>query len=376
METPWISTAKLARSLERNEAFWCGQLEETPLLWITVPNAKTGAPLPEPEWEELMWTDVDYVMAATELGLSRTYYAGDALPVFNPWLGPDQFAAWLGADLMLKPKESTSWITPMIKDWDDHPELKIDSGNRWWRIYLDTLRASVEVGKGKWVTAYPDLHTGIDALSALRGPQELIMDLIERPEVIHRAMRQLTNLWKVVVDRVSDVVLPAGQGTSNWTMGWSAKRFLCIGQNDFTCMIGQPMFEEFCLNDNRECCDHVDWSLYHLDGPDAARHLPAILQIDRLTAVQWIQGAGKPPPSKWLELLQTIQGAGKGVQLYYGPNHGDTANLLQEIEVLCRALDISRLFIWAIVGSVEAADAAVQCVHEVCRKTKRTSAGT
>lgn len=366
METIWIEDRQLARALERNEAFWRGELEESPLMWITVPNARRGPVPPEPACEEELWTDVDYVIDLAESCLSRTHYAGDALPVFNPWLGPDQFAAWLGAEMTLVPRENTSWARTFIEDWDEHPELTISPENRWWNIYLDTLRASARAGKGKWVTGYPDLHTGIDALSAIRGPQKLSMELFERPEAIHRAMRQMTELWKSVIDTVSDIILPAGQGTSNWTMGWSEKRFACVGQNDFTCMISPEMFEEFCLLDNIECCDDVDYSLYHLDGPEATRHLSMILKIDSLSAVQWIQGAGNPPPSQWLDLLQTIQRSGKAVQVYYGPSHGDDANLFEEAEILCRELDPARLFIWAILDDVEEADALVKHIRKVC----------
>ena len=366
METIWIEDKKLVRTLERNDAFWRGELEDSPLIWITVPNARPGPTPPEPEREEELWTDVDYVIDSTESRLSRTHYAGDALPVFHPWLGPDQFAAWLGADMTLRPRDNTSWIRPFVEDWDEHPELTISPENRWWKIYLDTLRASAEAGKGKWVTGYPDLHTGIDALSAIRGPEGLSMDLLERPEAIHRAMRQMTDLWKYVADTVSNVILPTGQGTSNWTMGWSEKRFLCIGQNDFTCMISPEMFEEFCLRDNVECCEEVDYSLYHLDGPEAARHLPKILDIANLNAVQWIQGAGNPPPSEWLELLQTIQRAGKSVQVYYGPSHGDDADLFEETEILCRELDPDRLFILASLTDVDEAETLVKHVRKVC----------
>ncbi len=201
---------------------------------------------------------MDYVIAATESALSSTHYAGDALPVFCPWLGPDQFAAWLGADLLLRPRQSTSWSKPFVRDWDEHPELRIEPDNRWWRTYLQLLRESVRAGQGKWVTGYPDLHSGIDALSAIRGAEELAADLVTHPAAIHRAMRQVTDLWKFVVDVVSAIILPAGQGTSNWTMGWSSDRFLRIGQNDCSCMISAPMFEEFCWQDNLECCAHVD----------------------------------------------------------------------------------------------------------------------
>ncbi|MHC4443579.1 MAG: uroporphyrinogen decarboxylase/cobalamine-independent methonine synthase family protein [Planctomycetota bacterium] len=366
MRTIWIEEKQLARALARNEAFWQGELDDYPLMWVTVPDAGGGSDLPEPEREEEMWTDVDYVMASTEDTLARTYYAGDSLPVFNPWLGPDQVAAWLGADIILKPKDFTSWVKPFVDDWEQHQELTIDPGNRWWNLYLDTVRASAEAGKDKWVTAFPDLHTGIDGLCAIRRPHNLMMDMLTTPEVVHRAMRQMTDLWKYVVDVVTDIIMPAGQGSSNWTMGWSRDRYLCIGQNDFSCLIGPEMFVDFCWQDNLECCNHVDHTLYHLDGPDAARHLPKLLELENLTAIQWIQGAGKPPPSKWLDMLTQIQQAGKPIQLYYHDAHGGDADFEEELNILCDALDPTKLFIWAVVDNVEKADMIVNHARRIC----------
>ena len=217
------------------------------------------------------------------------------------------------------------------------------------------------------MTGYPDLHTGIDALSAVRGPENLALDLVQNPAAIHRAMAQLTELWKFVVDTVSDLVLPAGQGTSNWTMGWSDRRFLCIGQNDFSCMISPAMFETFCWQDNLQCCAHVDRTLYHLDGPGAVRHVPLLLQLERLDCIQWIQGAGSPLPSRWLDLLRQIQAGGKSVQLYYGTGHGDNADLKSELDILCSALDPKRLFIWATASSVETAEDIVRYGRQMGR---------
>ena len=359
MNTPWIKAPQLARALARNEAFWRNELEDGPLLWITAANAKPGPTLPEPATAEELWTNLDYLMAATESSLSRTHFAGDALPVFCPWLGPDQFAAWLGAELILKPREFTSWSKPFIEDWSAHPEFRIDPANRWWKLYLQTVRESVRVGRNQWVTGYPDLHTGLDALSSIRTPDRLAIDLVEEPEAIHRAMRQMTGLWKHVVDIVSGIVGPAGQGTSNWSMGWSQNRYLCIGQNDFTCMISPAMFGEFCGQDNRECCAHVDATLYHLDGPGAIRHVPQLLQLEKLNCIQWIQGSGQPLPSQGLDLLRQIQAGGKSVQLFYGGDHGGHADLRRELDILLGALDPNRLFIWAIVDTAQTADDVV-----------------
>jgi hypothetical protein len=360
METLYLEERQQLEAQQRNEAFWQGELEEGPLMWVTAPGAKPRWPVPEPASEEELWTNVDYLMAATESALAAAHYAGDALPVYDPRLGPAQFAGWLGAELLLRPRQSTSWSTPFVQNWDEHAELRIDPNNRWWQLYLQILRESVRVGQGKWVTAYPDLHSGIDALSAIRGAGELAADLVENPAAIHRAMRQLTDLWKFVVDTVSAILLPSGQGTSNWTMGWSRERFLCLGQNDYSCMISTPMFEEFCWRDNLECCAHVDYALYHLDGPGAARHLPLLLRLEPLDCIQWIQGIGQPLPSEWVPLLQQIQAAGKSIQLYYGEEHGGDADLKHEVDVLARSLDPARLFIWATLESAEAADEIVR----------------
>ncbi len=367
METIWIPEKQLSSRLERNEAFWRGELEDYPLMWVYAPACKPGPVPREPEDDEALWTDVDYVVAETESRMARTHFAGDSLPVHNPWLGPDQFAAWLGAKMTLKPRAFTSWVDPFVDDWADHPDFTCASDNPWWRLYLRLLRASVEAGRGKWVTAYPDLHSGIDALSALRGPERLSMDLLVNPEPVTRAMGRMTALFKFVVDEASSIILPAGQGTSNWTMGWSEQRYLCIGQNDYTCMIGPEMFDRFVLGDIRETVAHVDISLYHLDGPGALPHLPRLLEIAELNTIQWIQGAGAPPPSRWLNVLRKIQDAGKCVQVFYGGSHGGDEDLRHELDVLCAHLDPTRLFFWAETKTAEEADALVEYARGICR---------
>ena len=366
METIWIPERQLAAALQRNEAYWERTLEAYPLLWVTSPNARPGRDLPAPADDEHLWTDVDYAIAATEDRLARTHYAGDALPFHDPWFGPDQFAAWLGADMHILPREWTSWIKPLIETWDDVPEFRIDPDNRWWKLYLASLDASIEAGKGKWITCFPDLHTGIDALSALRGPENLSMDLLVNPEPIHRAMPQLTALWKYVVDLVDTRVRRGGQGTSNWTGGWSHGQFVCIGQNDFTCMISPEMFDEFCREDTRACIDHAQYSLYHLDGPGATRHLPRLLEIEKLHTVQWVHGDGNPPPSHWLPMLQQIQAHGKSVQIWYNLRHTtQLVNVFDELDAVCPALDPARLFIGVDMDTADGADAVVRHVRGI-----------
>jgi hypothetical protein len=44
-----------------------------------------------------------------------------------------------------------------------------------------------------------------------------------------------------------------------------------------------------------------------------------LLSIPNLHGIQWIPGAGKPPPSEWPEVLDRIRSAGKLVQVYVTP---------------------------------------------------------
>ena len=76
-------------------------------------------------------------------------------------------------------------------------------------------------------------------------------------------------------------------------------------------MISPEMFREFALDDLRYDTERLSNSMYHLDGPQAVRHLDALLELDKLKSIQWIYGAGSPRPMHWLDLYKKITAAGK-----------------------------------------------------------------
>ena len=76
------------------------------------------------------------------------------------------------------------------------------------------------------------------------------------------------------------------------------EEFLARVESDrFRRMItGPEMFERFVLPDLAACCDRLDHAFYHLDGKGELPHLDLLLSIDGLRGIQWIPGAGQPPP--------------------------------------------------------------------------------
>lgn len=231
------------------------------------------------------------------------------------------------------------------------------------------MRRSVERGKGKWITGYPDLHSGIDALSAIRRSDRLSMDLLLNPEPVRRAMRQMTQLFKDVVDETSRIILPAGQGTSNWTMGWSAQKFLCIGQNDFSCMIGPEMFREFLLDDTLETTHYVERSLYHLDGPNATQHLLTLCEIERLNGIQWVPGDGYLGAARWIPLMRKIQAAGKLLTM--------CPATAEDALICCRELDIRSLYLWVFdLKTSEEAEGLFKEIKKICAARREPHVST
>jgi hypothetical protein len=47
--------------------------------------------------------------------------------------------------------------------------------------------------------------------------------------------------------------------------------------------------------------------VFHLDGPDAARHAEALAQVPEITAVQYTPGAGTPSAMSVLPMLRMFQ---------------------------------------------------------------------
>ena len=73
----------------------------------------------------------------------------------------------------------------------------------------------------------------------------------------------------------------------------------------------------------------LNTSIFHLDGPDAIRHLDALLELKELDAIQWVPGDGNPPARAWLAMLNKIQRAGKSVWISASPE--DVHAILEEL---------------------------------------------
>jgi hypothetical protein len=317
---------------QRIIAWWDGAVVDRACLQVTSPRIEAwdaeATSAEEPIDLDERWTNLDYVIASTGDRIRRTFWGGEAFPLFSPNLGPDAFAAFFGGDLTFV-DPWTSWVPPIISDWETAPELTIQHDNHWWQLQLELVRRAKAQGNGLWITGIPDTHASGDALAALRGRNELCLDLYDHGPAVHTAMDRMVAAVLQAYEVYFDILQPSMYGScSGWLPVWWPGRANVI-QCDYIALISTEMVEEFFLDSLIAEARCLDRAIFHLDGPDALRHIDLLLEIPEIQAIQWVPGAGALPMTQWLALLTRIQAAGRSLHLSVWPH--EVRTLLEEL---------------------------------------------
>lgn len=348
-----------AKACERMAAYWEKEILDRPAIQVCAPKPH---PQPAPEKHHATvrdrWMDVDYAVARAQHHMANTYWGGEWLPSWWPNLGPDVMAAAYGCGLEFG--ETTSWSVPCLKDWAHTPGVKLNLHDVYLTTILEMTRRALEVAKGRFLVGITDLHPGGDLAAALRDPQQLALDLALEPERVQELLQQIRRAFFDYYELQYGSMQEHGQKvTTSWLPLFCEGRYY-IPSNDFSCMVSPAMFREFFLEELSEECEWLDRSCYHLDGPDAARHLDALLEIDALDGIQFVCGAGREPASQWMPVFKRIQDGGKCIQVHVSP--GDVEPFMQALKP-----EGVMLTVWA--GSVEEADALIaQTAKWPCRR--------
>jgi len=297
------------------DAWWDRTIIDRPVVWMTLPKATPPVPWPAKKpWPTVRdrWLDAEWNAEVAYANAVNTEWLGDAVPTWSPNLGPEVFSALFGAELEFS--EDSSWSKPCLARWEDAGLLEFSGQNPWWSALHRLTEACLTRGRGVFWTGMTDWHPGGDAVAAFRDPEVLNEDMIEHADDVRRLVDRVTATFFQVYDHFAGRLEAAHQPHTNWTRIVSTRRHY-VPSNDFSCMISPAMFNATFLPGLRAECQHLDRSLYHLDGPDALRHLGALLGIPELSALQWVPGAGKGPAARWMDVYRKAQSAGKAVQV-------------------------------------------------------------
>lgn len=266
--------------------------------------------LPEPEgWVTHYSTkSLEYRVNLALRACVQTLYFAEAVPATASGdLAPNCLALYLGCHGVEMP--GTCWCEPCMAS-PETARFEYDPDNFYWQFSLAAYRQVAQQGKGKFLQQFPDFIEGLDTLAAMRGTEELLQDLLDRPEWVHACLRRITDLYFHYYDVMYDIVRDDVGGSVFWA--WAPGR-LAKFQCDFSAMISPAMFREFMRPVLAEMTERVSYSMYHWDGPGALPHLDTLLSLPELDMIQWTPGAGQPPTwhEHWWPTYHQVLDGGK-----------------------------------------------------------------
>ena len=285
--------------------------------WGTgLPGPKAHADVPQPPDVTdpfIKHTDATLIARCTRHKMANRVWPADILPAAWPHIGTLPLATYLGAT----PEYAANnvWYRPCMSDLESHPPLQFDPSHPEV-VQLETIvRESVESSQGNYLIGMPAILGGIDILAELRGTADMLMEMIENPDAVHRRLREIQAAYVPAFDRMYDLIK---QPDSAMAFGYfmlygRGKVGLC--QCDTASMFSPAMFDEFVIPYLREQCAFLDRSMFHIDGSQCLAHLDLLLGIDDLDAIEYTPDPKVPNggSAHWFDLYKKILAAGKSL---------------------------------------------------------------
>lgn len=307
----------------RFEAWWAHEALDRPI-FIAQTNSNPVRPitrrldlLDNPD----AWFDAKH---ADMLALHRV---GDALPHIRVDFGPVLLGALLGG--RTEYGADTSWTHACINDdWSNAPDWKHALDQALYAKFTSLLNRVATDAAGKYLLCTPDLGGSADVLLNLRGSTELCTDVIDQPDRVRNAIELIYPRWREAFIAMYVAATSHGAGIIHWLQLWSNKPY-GIPACDFNYMIGPDEFQTICLPEIAAQVATSRRGVFHLDGPGAARHIDALLEVPHLEAIQFTPGEGTPSALAWLDMFKKVQAKGRSLLIITPPH---------EVIELCESL--------------------------------------
>ena len=304
-----------AEAAKHFESWWLCQNTDRPIVSCSVRPVQDPILPPAPPTLKEQWLDPDYTVAVADAKLSSRPWIAESFPVLHPNVGPDLTATLFGCDL--KFGENTSWVQHSFHspdDWAPFLATEPEFENLYWQTIETCMGVSLERGHGRFLTGLPDLHGAFDMLAGIRSPEGVCLDLYDAPDQVLRSGLHAARAYDKAYRRAYRILERADQGSTTWCPLWHSGPAY-VSSCDFLALVSSEIAKSHILPTIRIETSFTDRSIFHLDGPDAHRHLDLILNLDTVQAVQWVYGDGAGPATRWIDTYRRILETGRAAQV-------------------------------------------------------------
>jgi hypothetical protein len=314
-------------AVKRLTAFWHKEIIDRPCLQIFTYGDYASPTDTKDVLPKNYWTDPLAFLQKNRRYYKNTGYYGEALPVLYP--NAEHVAYAMGSELEYAPE--TIWIKKSTREISELDFSHVTINHETIRQMAYYFECLCEFARGECFIGFPHMGNAGDTLARMRGYENLCLDLYDNPKKCFALEDQILRIWKMCYDLLHKIINRAMPGSCGWLPVWHPGRCALI-EFDFCALISQKHFKRY-IPYLIERADYAENAIYHLDGPNALRHLDAILAIEQIGFIQWEPGAGSKDILEWIPVMQKIQAAKKGLYVSGGPHGiGKTKILLHELK--------------------------------------------
>lgn len=304
----------------RFEAFWDKEIVDRCCIGIFALDSQgEGDGFIGTEDLEIKWTDLPYRMREWKHEIASTYYCGDAFPLWQNNVAAGALASILGNPHVFA--KDTVWVDqyPSVSSLTNRRPVAFNEDAAIWKLAKATTEYFSEHAEKEYKSGITDIGGGLDTACALLGTEDMLVGLMTEPEAVESFLEEIDQAWFECYDRLHGIIASFGEVIGSWMPIWSPDRWYAL-QCDTSAMISPTLFERFVKPGLVRQADFLDRSIYHLDGPDAVRHLDHILDIDRIQGIEWVGGPYETVDRggrQWYPMFRRIQEKGKNLVIRY-----------------------------------------------------------
>jgi len=296
---------------DRLANWWAFGDQETPCLIGPVLDGE----LPDAGDITRFWTDEAFIMERKLAEIRQTTWYGVAVPFHYVDQGSSAMAGVLGCRMEALDQE-TVWAHPHLQCIEDLATVSFSPDHPLYQRIRRITAASCACAHGHHMVAPFAMEGLCDLMAALYGLEPFLMDVVCEPEMVAATLDRLKESWLRAWADIHSVIKTTGNpGGIGWAGIWAPGTTFPM-QEDVCYNISPDSFRAFCIPYLHDMVAAMDYALFHVDGIGMINHLPHLLQIQALKAIQWQPGAGHERLSDWYGLIESVLRAHKSVQVF------------------------------------------------------------
>ena len=248
--------------------------------------------------------EVDVFLEDYERMYQETQSIGqDGFWVGEPFTGIPWIEAMLGCEIRATPNSFVS--QPWARSADDLNRIELDPDNAWLKKYMEFTEKLTAKSAGRFPIGQPIMRGIADALGAVMGQTEMVVALMEEPEIVQKAMKNIANAFSRVIAEQHQAVRPFHGG---WSIGfyhvWTPKPCIWF-QDDLTAILSPRLYRSYLRELDRGICLGYEYTAFHLH-PVSFFILDDLLSIAELRAIQVNKDIGGPSIAQMIPEFKKI----------------------------------------------------------------------